>query len=310
MEKTIDRETILRKTLWGTDIYAHILRQCYPGETVMKITGRDCGICRNPFAGNSLSLHVWFSKNDPEAKLSDETARHHDNSGTIPDGDAIDFAALYYHQSGQELLNTLNREMYLHLDQEQNQYAGHELKPAAKGPLFSFFKAPITNTKPHKSITILDAYNYIVGPYAKTQTEALRQITDKKKARIYKAANFAYATFSGEFITRSDTSIKSISALLCIDFDHIPAILEETEEKLLQDKYFETALMFRSPSGDGLKWIIEISRGNTSHSDYFKAVRNYLLTAYGLDADKSGKDISRSCFLPYDPNAYINENYK
>ena len=61
MEKTIDRHTLLSRTLWGVDIYAHILRMFYPNETVIKVTGRDCGICRNPFAGGGKTLHIWFA---------------------------------------------------------------------------------------------------------------------------------------------------------------------------------------------------------------------------------------------------------
>ena len=43
MAGSIDRHTILRRTLWGVDIYAHILRQYYPEESVIKVIGRDCG---------------------------------------------------------------------------------------------------------------------------------------------------------------------------------------------------------------------------------------------------------------------------
>ena len=305
MEKTFDRLAVLRKTNWGIDIYAHILRRFYPGEVVMKVTGRDCGIVRNPFAGGVQSLHVWFAKNDPEARLSDETAYHHDENGAIPDGDALDFAALYYHQSGQELLATLNREMYLRLDSEHSQYAGPQTAHVDKGPKFSFFKAPITNKFPLKSITLLDAYNYIAGPYAQQQTEELRSIPDKKKAALYKQSRFAYVTFCGEFGVRSNCSVKSASGLLCLDFDHLQDV-DALKLLLLQDRYFTTALAFRSPSGDGLKWVIEIDRGTLSHSDFFRAVANYITSAYGIEPDKSGKDISRACFLPHDPEAYIN----
>ena len=90
MERTFDRAASLRKTTWGVDIYAHILRQFYPGVIVMRVTGRDCGIIRNPFAGGVQSLHVWFTKNDPNAKLSEETAFHHNEYNAIPDGAKID----------------------------------------------------------------------------------------------------------------------------------------------------------------------------------------------------------------------------
>ena len=308
MEKTIDRATLLRETMWGVDIYAHILRKFYPDEAVIKVVGRDCGICKNPFAGGARTLHIWFQRNNPEGQLSDETAYHKDQFGAIPDGTALDFAELYYKQSGQELLNTLNREMYLNLDKERTQYENTPVSETHKGPKISFFKAPISNTKPYKSITIKDAYNYIVGHYAKEQTATLRSLNDKKRARMYKAANFAYVTFCGEFESRSNDAVKSKSGLICIDFDHI-ATLEVLFSKLLKDEYFTTVLLFRSPSGDGLKWVIEIPPTGQQHTDFFRAIENYIQQIYQVKIDGSGKDIARACFLPHDPQAYINENY-
>ena len=309
MERTIDRQTVLRHTLWGAEIYCHILRKFYPGETVMRVSGRDCGTVRNPYAGGGETLQVRIVKLNPEQRLSDELARHHDLSGTIPDGDALDFASIYYHQSGQELLDTLNREMYLHLDGANGQYRNIPPLPTARGPRFSFFKSPISNTRPYRSVTVLDAWNYITGHYAEERTRNLRGITDKSRARIFKAANFDYATFSGEFSSRSNAACTAESGLLCIDFDHVPDV-EGLFRSLLEDRYFETALLFRSPSGDGLKWIIEASREQTSHSDYFRAVAGYIAKSYGIEPDKSGKDLARACFLPHDPLAFINPNYR
>lgn len=308
MEKTIDKATLLRRTMWGVDIYAHILRKFYPDETVIKVVGRDCGISKNPFAGGARTLHIWFQRNNPEGQLSEETAYHRDLFGAIPDGTALDFAELYYHLSGQELLNTLNREMYLNLDRERTQYSNAPVADINRGSKFSFFRAPITNTKPYKSITVRDAYNYIVGHYAKEQTATLRSISDKKRARIYKAANFAYATFCGEFESRSNDALKNASGLICIDFDHITS-LEELFSSLLKDEYLTTALLFRSPSGDGLKWVIEIPPTDQGHTGIFRALENYIQQTYKVKIDGSGKDISRACFLPHDPEAFINENY-
>lgn len=77
-------------------------------------------------------------------------------------------------------------------------------------------------------------------------------------------------------------------------------------ERLLNDEYFDTQLLFRSPSGDGLKWIIPIDTSQTTHGNYFVAVANYILQTYDVAVDKSGRDISRACFLPHDPQAFIN----
>ena len=165
----------------------------------MRVTGRDCGIIRNSFAGGVQSLHVWFTKNDPNAKLSEETAFHHDEYNAIPDGDALDFAELYYHQSGQELLDTINREMYLHLDADSVQYGQHHGMRIDIGPKFSFFKAPITNKYPFKSITILDAYNYMVI-MQKYRQRPCAQSTKRKKHLCINNLNLLMQPFVANLI--------------------------------------------------------------------------------------------------------------
>ncbi len=321
----IDKQQILNKTHHGTGIYAHILRRYYPDEVVMHISGRDCGLCRNPFTGGSNTLHVWIHKTDPGNSLSPEYAVHHDNSGTIPDGDAFDFAALHYKQSGDELLATINNQLNLHIGEPSRWYnrannACHTKNNTEKNSnanLFSFFKSPITNTKPYKAISPGDAYNYIVGDIAKERTERLRHLladtlhetSRQQNPRVFKATNFDYCTFSGIFQSRSDKALIRHSGLLCVDFDHLNSV-ETLFKRLLNDEYFDTQLLFRSPSGDGLKWIIKIDISHYSHSEWFRAVAKYISQTYNVEVDKSGKDISRACFLPHDPQAFINPLYK
>ena len=99
------------------------------------------------------------------------------------------------------------------------------------------------------------------------------------------------------------------SGLMCLDFDHVDNI-GELKQQLLNHEYFDTELLFVSPSGNGLKWIIPVDLKGWEHSRYFKAVANYI-KATGLPlVDMSGSDVARSCFLPYDPQAYINHKYK
>ena len=154
-------------------------------------------------------------------------------------------------------------------------------------------------------VTLIDVYDYIIGPTAVNRTRELRSIIDIKEARKYKSRYFDYCTFSGIFSKRSDQALVQHSGLLCLDFDHLKN-LEEVRQQLLNDDYFETQLLFVSPSGDGLKWIINIDISKTTHADYFRAVANYLKQTYNVDVDQSGKDVSRACFLPYDPDCYIN----
>lgn len=310
----IDKQAILDRTNYGINIYAHILRECFPyDEVVMHISGRDCGFCRNPFAEGASTLHIFIEKSDPANATSAENAKHTTTDHSIPDGDTFAFAELHYHQSGEELLATLNRELNLHIGESFHWYnrptsVSSLIPNTIRSPHFSYFSSPITNTKPSKIFTLLDAYHYIIGDTAKERTDKLRSLGDAKQSRMFKAANFDYCTFSGTFTTRTDKALVNHSGLLCIDFDHLQN-LDSLRSQLLQDEYFDTQLLFRSPSGDGLKWVIEIDISQTSHADYFKAVANYLFQIYGVEVDKSGKDISRACFLPHDPNCFINPKY-
>ena len=94
-----------------------------------------------------------------------------------------------------------------------------------------------------------------------------------------------------------------------MDLDHVGDV-DGLKRKLIADGLFRTLMVFRSPSGDGLKWFIGIDLQRCSHRQWFDAVRNYLLSpAYGLtsgQADPSVRNESRACFLCYDPEVYVN----
>lgn len=301
----VNRENILRRTHYGLNIYSHVLRQYYPDEIVLAYPasrgGRDCLPAKNPWNNNQRSLMI---------EIIDGIAKHRDLDGVIPIGNAFDFAERYFKLSDQELLEKLNEVMHLRIDQKYPFYPHLNKKKLEEMivPEFSYFKAPIRNIFPSENCTLGTIYNLIRGNQFEERTRELRSISDPKQARQFKATYFDYVTFSGVFTKRSDQQLEAHSNLLTIDFDHIDNIAE-LKRVLLNDDYFDTELLFRSPSGDGLKWVIPIDVCKASHADYFKAVANYLKTMYQLEADPSGKDISRACFLPHDQEVYINSKY-
>lgn len=122
---------------------------------------------------------------------------------------------------------------------------------------FSFFRKPIQNTEPYRAITVVDVYRYVVGHYAKQQTETLRTMPSSSEAKKFKATHFDYCTFSGLFRRRNEKELLQHSGLMCLDFDHV-GNPDKLKEQLLKHEYFDTELMFTSPSGDGVKWIIPI----------------------------------------------------
>lgn len=176
-------------------------------------------------------------------------------------------------------------------------------------PKFSYFKKPIKNTVPYCTLNLFDIYLLIKDVTNKQVTSSLRAIDDEKEAKLYKATNFDYVTFSGIFTARNEKSLTHHSTLLTIDLDDIQNI-EETKSLLLNDEYFETELLFISPSGKGLKWIVKIDLEQDTHRNYFLAISNYLAKTYNLEVDPSGKDISRACFIGHDSEAFINPNYQ
>ena len=313
---TISKQAILHKTHYGLNIYSHILQSYYPSAIVLSLSGRTCAPARNPFNNDKTTLQVFIEKSDPTNAMSAEFAKHTDTENAIAAGDAFSFAELHYKQQGEELLQTLDKELNLRIGEQRGFYNRPQSLKCPQSPpvvdlggcLFSFFKAPISNTKPHKAVSLLQIYNAIKGDYYKDRTEKLRTISDMQQARKFKAANFDYCTFSGAFTSRNDKALVKHSGLLCVDFDHLNSV-ETLFNRLLQDDYFDTQLLFRSPSGDGLKWIISIDTTTTQHGDYFAAVANYISQTYGVAVDKSGRDISRACFLPHDPQAFINPIY-
>lgn len=186
---------------------------------------------------------------------------------------------------------------------------------------FSFFRAPVSNVVPHNTVELRQIYNVIRGEYYRRPTEELRRLrlrmkegkVSKRDVQRFKAANFDYATFSGEFTRRRDDALKQHSGLLCLDFDDIDqwrgggaggylAGFYGLRYALMHDAAVDTALIFRSPGGDGLKWVVPIDLEQGSHADWFSVISFYVGRNYGVEPDPSGKDVSRACYLSWDPD--------
>ena len=174
---------------------------------------------------------------------------------------------------------------------------------------FQFYNHPASTVKSLRTMTLLDVYNYItLDNDALTNTRLLRAMEDVDERKKFKAKNFCFACFSGTFSYRKDDCLLKHSGLICIDFDHIgnSQQLAETKKALIEDEIFETQLLFTSPSGDGLKWVVDIDLGKCDHRTWFYAIQNYVLETYHLEADSQCVNVSRSCFLPHDGSCYVN----
>jgi hypothetical protein len=301
----IDEQEVISVTHYGLNIYSHILMTYYPTEVVLEQRGLECKPTRNPFNENKPTLKIWK-----------EGGQYIYNDLELADfkGNAFDFAFLHFGLTGQPLLEKLVREMYLVVGQPKGagKYYPGKIPPKwfdDDFPRFSYFSAPVSNITPGPDITILDAYKGIKGKRFEYITRELRLIKGIEHQRKYKAKYFNYVCFSGTFSKRGDQFLKKHSGLLTLDFDHV-GDLAALKSDLLNDISFETELMFVSPSGDGLKWVVSINLNKLPHLAWFETMAYYIRMKYGLEVDKSGKDVSRACFLPWDPEVYINPKYR
>ena len=183
---------------------------------------------------------------------------------------------------------------------------------------FSFFLAPVSNTVPHKTVGLQQIYNVIRGDYYRSATEELRRLcrsvpeggATRRDVQRFKARHFDYATFSGIFTARRADALQAHSGLLCLDFDHIGEWQDGDRLSgfyglryaLLRDPAVETALLFRSPGGDGLKWVVFIDLEQGTHAQWFDVLTYYVARNYNVEADPSGRDVCRACYLSWDPD--------
>ncbi len=60
-----------------------------------------------------------------------------------------------------------------------------------------------------------------------------------------------------------------------------------------------------------MKWVVRLPEW--AQSDDFKqsflTMQQHVGFHYGIAIDNSGSDVCRACFLPYDPECYINPIY-
>jgi len=176
-------------------------------------------------------------------------------------------------------------------------------------PVFSFYRKPVRNKIPLRNINIAQVYKAITSDYYADVTGKLRSISDSKQARDFKTNYFDHVTFSGTFSERKTLSLTNRSFYSVFDFDHVPDT-EKIKSILINDQHICPDLVFTSPSGDGVKAII-YDQDKADHETFYKLVTDYIRIKYPdifHFLDEVTKDISRTCFLCCDPQAYINPN--
>ena len=192
-------------------------------------------------------------------------------------------------------------------------------------PRFSIFPRGYRNkagqavlaTKPQQNQDIPWAYQYVTSQWcAGTATQTLRQMmghASKDELGDYKKLNFETALFAGTFSYRNARGLLLRSPYMVLDIDNLDTTeqAEDVKRRLISDPCIDTELCFISPKGLGVKWVVTLPSwtDGLTYQEQYNALRNHLCFHHGIDPDKSGSDVSRACFLPYDPDCFINPKY-
>jgi len=131
----------------------------------------------------------------------------------------------------------------------------------------------------------------------------IRTITDKDLRRAEKI-NLPNVTVSGIFGKRVDNDCKNHSGFIAIDIDDLGKEVEGTRELLKHDPY--TYSCFTSVSGTGLCLLFKIN--SDKHRESFEGIADYLIKKYQIVIDPTGVNPSRTRFVSYDPDLFLNED--
>lgn len=170
-----------------------------------------------------------------------------------------------------------------------------------------FYKAPAKTTVSNQAVNILQLFELIHGDKYKNTTDTLRSISNDKERKEYKVSHFDFVTPSCTSTRRCAEAVTKHSNILAIDIDDYAGDIDLLKSDLVRDPQLFTLMAFKSPSGKGLKWLVLIDISQASHHDWFIAIEEYLRVKYHVEIDTHCKDVCRSCFLPHDEYAYIND---
>ena len=114
------------------------------------------------------------------------------------------------------------------------------------------------------------------------------------------------ATFSGG---RKGEHLTFYSQCIVLDLDNLtPEQLEDAFKNASSIPY--TFCCFRSPKGNGLKIIAEVTSMLQHHENAYTQLADYYQSQLEIPIDRSGKDVTRLCFYSYDPLAHKNISNK
>lgn len=136
-------------------------------------------------------------------------------------------------------------------------------------------------------------------------TRQIQALSDHNEQNKLKIAALPYACFNGVFEYRNNGSLKEYSNYTAIDFDGFQS--EDDLQRMVANLRTTpfVKFLFRSPSGRGIKAIIEHT--NTNPKKHYALYQELLGVLNVPQLDTKTSDLSRATFLCYDSTAVWND---
>lgn len=163
----------------------------------------------------------------------------------------------------------------------------------------------LRNTTPEKITNLKEILDDISSDKYKNKIEKIRNHHNptKNPAKNY----LPVFTPTGEFYHRSIKGLNVYNGLICLDLDNLESP-KKIKEICKEIPWIISA--FITPSGNGLKVLVQTKASKETYKIIENKVAEEFQKLTGVARDNHCKDIARIQFLSYDPEIYINPNYK
>ncbi|MGG7033803.1 virulence-associated E family protein [Parapedobacter sp. SGR-10] len=170
--------------------------------------------------------------------------------------------------------------------------------------IFKNFNEVVQNQK------IIETLNDIkTGKYINVITY-LRKSLKESKMEAYERAKKSLPAFTPSASFKGGRKLEFVTAytqIVVLDIDKLTKEQLNTAKQLSKETPY-TFASFSSPSGNGLKIFVRVNSSQENHKEAFITLQKFYEDFLGLSIDKSGKDVTRLCFVSYDTDLYLNEN--
>jgi hypothetical protein len=177
-----------------------------------------------------------------------------------------------------------------------------------KQGVVSYFDYNIKNLIPSSERNLKEVHDIIKSPLLVEPTKACRKAATKEALKTAKN-QLPSISPCGSFSKRHEDGLISTSGFLAIEIENINLDeINEIKKRILSFALIPTALIFTSPSGKGINWIVPMPKNFKGTRNAHKAISSLIKKSLNYEVNPMGGSLIGTCHLCHDPTALFNLN--